>query len=54
VTSCTPWSRSAGQPAFTWGRFSLDIASITRDTCIGALQSADRGDYGPLAAFVRT
>jgi Fic-DOC domain mobile mystery protein B len=46
--------RSAGKPSFTWGRMSLDVASTTRDTYIGALQSADRGDYEPLAAFVRT
>jgi Fic-DOC domain mobile mystery protein B len=46
--------RSAGEPAFTWGRYSQAVASTARDTYIGALQSADRGDYGPLAGFVRT
>jgi len=45
---------SVGEPAFTWGRVSLDGTSTTRATYIGVLQAADRGDYGPLEAFVRT
>lgn len=47
--------RRAGGEPFTWGR--ADRGSETsgaRRTYINALQCADRGDLGPLQAFVRT
>lgn len=39
---------------FTWGRVNLTNASETRSTYIQALQAADRRDYEPLMAFVRS
>lgn len=45
---------SVGAPRFTWGGASLVEPSVTRSTYIAALRAADRGDLGPLAAFVRT
>lgn len=45
---------SVGAPRFTWGGASLVEPSVTRSTYIAALRAADRGDLGPLVAFVRT
>lgn len=45
---------SVGTPRFTWGSTSLVEASATRSAYISALRAADRGDLGPLLAFVRT
>ncbi len=46
--------RSCGAVPFTWGRINLVDASTTRTAYIAALRAADRRDYGPLFAFVRT
>jgi Fic-DOC domain mobile mystery protein B len=46
--------RSCGAAPFSWGRINLVNASATRTAYIAALQAADRRDYGPLLAFVRT
>ena len=43
-----------GQERFSWGRVNLVDASETRDTYINALRAADRHDYAPLLAFVRS
>jgi Fic-DOC domain mobile mystery protein B len=43
-----------GQERFSWGRVNLVDASETRDTYINALRAADKHDYGPLLAFVRS
>lgn len=43
-----------GQPRFSWGRENLQSNRTTRQTYINALRSADRHDYSPLAAFVRS
>lgn len=45
---------SVGSTPFTWGRAELLTPSETRSTYISALRAADRGDLGPLLAFVRT
>ena len=45
---------SVGAARFTWGGVSLVEPSDTRSTYISALRAADRGDLGPLLAFVRT
>jgi Fic-DOC domain mobile mystery protein B len=45
--------QSAGGFAFTWGRVNLVTPSDTRTAYIAALRAADRGDIGPLLAFVR-
>ena len=45
---------SVGAPRFTWGGTSLVEASATRSAYISALRAADRGDFRPLLAFVRT
>ena len=45
---------SVGSTPFTWGRTELLTPSETRSTYISALRAADRGDLGPLLAFVRT
>jgi len=44
----------SGQPRFTWGRINLTSESITRNQYIDALKAADKHDYAPLAAFVRS
>jgi Fic-DOC domain mobile mystery protein B len=44
----------AGLPRFTWGRTNLTNSGATRKEYISALRSADRGDYAPLASFVRS
>lgn len=43
-----------GQERFSWGQVNLVDASETRDTYINALRTADKHDYGPLLAFVRS
>lgn len=43
-----------GRPRFTWGRENLIHAGDCRQRYIAALQAADRHDYGPLLAFVRS
>jgi Fic-DOC domain mobile mystery protein B len=43
-----------GQERFSWGQVNLVDASETRDTYINALRAADRHDYAPLLAFVRS
>ena len=43
-----------GQPGFTWGSKSLTEATETRDRYITVLRAADRVDYQPLLAFVRS
>lgn len=43
-----------GRPRFTWGRENLVQASDCRLRYIAALQAADRHDYRPLLAFVRS
>ncbi len=43
-----------GQKPFTWGSQSLIDAGGIRSAYIAALQAADKGDYAPLLAFVRT
>jgi Fic-DOC domain mobile mystery protein B len=45
------WS---GSELFSWGRHALETAGPVRDAYIAALQAADRGDYAPLAEFVRS
>jgi len=43
-----------GGERFSWGRLSLVDERETRDRYIAALRAADRHDYGPLLAFVRS
>lgn len=43
-----------GQPRFTWGRDNLVDAGETRQAYVEALRAADKHDYGPLLAFVRS
>jgi hypothetical protein len=45
--------QSAGGFALTWGRVNLVTPSDTRTAYIATLRAADRGDIGPLLAFVR-
>jgi len=42
------------QPRFTWGSGNLLNAGDCRKQYINALRAADRYDYGPLLAFVRS
>jgi len=42
------------QPRFTWGSGNLINAGDCRRQYINALRAADRYDYGPLLAFVRS
>jgi Fic-DOC domain mobile mystery protein B len=42
------------QPRFTWGSGNLCDAGKCRQRYINALRAADRLDYGPLLAFVRS
>ena len=45
---------SMNRPRFTWGQSSrVDVSSV-RQQYIDALRAADRHDYGPLLAFVRS
>lgn len=41
-------------PRFTWGSKNLVDTGASRVSYIHSLQSADRGDYEPLLAFVRS
>ncbi len=43
---------SRGRNPFTWGRTDLVQARDTRTSYIAVLRSADRGDFGPLLAFL--
>jgi Fic-DOC domain mobile mystery protein B len=43
-----------GRPRFTWGRENLVQEGDCRQRYITALQAADRREYGPLLAFVRS
>ena len=43
-----------GRPRFTWGSKKLVDSSETRTRYIDALRAADRHDYAPLLAFVRS
>ena len=43
-----------GKERFSWGRESLVDAGETRQKYIDALHAADKHDYAPLFAFVRT
>ncbi len=43
-----------GQPRFTWGSGNLVNAGDCRKQYIDALRAADRNDYAPLLAFVRS
>lgn len=43
-----------GQPRFTWGTGNLISAGECRKQYIDALRAADRYDYEPLSAFVRS
>lgn len=45
---------SLGRPRFTWGRASLMALGTTRRAYVAALRAADRHDYDPLMAFVRS
>jgi len=45
---------SMGRPRFSWGSASLVNVSETRTGYIEALRAADRHDYRPLMAFVRS
>ncbi len=42
------------RPRFTWGRESLAQPGDCRQRYIAALQAADRHDYAPLLAFIRS
>ena len=46
--------RQLGRPRFTWGSESLTDPNETRRQYIEALRAADRHDYEPLLAFVRS
>jgi hypothetical protein len=43
-----------GQPRFSWGSSNLISAGKCRKQYIDALRAADRYDYWPLLAFVRS
>ena len=43
-----------GRPRFTWGSKNLVDSSETRTRYVHALRAADRHDYAPLLAFVRS
>lgn len=43
-----------GREPFSWGQENLTNAGECRRRYIAALQAADRHDYGPLLAFVRS
>jgi Fic-DOC domain mobile mystery protein B len=46
--------RQLEQEPFTWGRNSLDTAGETRQAYLAALRSADRHNFAPLLAFIRS
>jgi Fic-DOC domain mobile mystery protein B len=43
-----------GTAPFSWGRGDLVHAGAARDRYLAALRAADRGEIGPLLAFVRS
>jgi len=43
-----------GRPRFSWGGAKLENQGEVRDAYIRALRTADRQDYTPLLAFVRS
>lgn len=43
-----------GAASFTWGARSASPSEVVRMAYLDSLRAADRGDVGPLAAFVRT
>ena len=45
--------RQLGGEAFSWGGVSLTNTSELRTAYIGALRTADQGDFGPLLDFAR-
>ncbi len=46
--------RQLGVAAFTWGSRSIDLPGDIRQSYLAALQAADRHDFAPLLAFVRS
>ncbi len=46
--------KSLGRHPFSWGRINLVDAGETRQRYVEALRAADRHDFGPLNAFVRS
>ena len=46
--------RTLEKERFSWGSHNLTDTGETRTQYIEALQAADRHDYGPLLAFVRS
>lgn len=42
-----------GEPRFSWGAAGLQHAGAAREKYIGALRTADGGDYRPLTEFLR-
>lgn len=46
--------RDLGHPLLTWGSGNLVDGGQLRTAYIDALRAADRNDYGPLIAFVRS
>lgn len=46
--------QQAGRPPFSWGGGALTNTSDLRSSYISALQSADKGDLGPLLEFARS
>ena len=47
-------AQQSGLEPFSWGGASLTKTSDLRSAYIDALRSADKGDFGPLMAFVRS
>lgn len=45
---------SLGRERFSWGSANLVDAGATRAAYVAALRAADKHDYGPLFAFVRS
>jgi len=45
---------SLGRPRFTWGSLGLIAPGATRRAYVESLRAADRHDYEPLMAFVRS
>jgi Fic-DOC domain mobile mystery protein B len=46
--------KALGAIPFSWGSGSIDSPGAVRERYISALRDADRGDYDPLMAFVRS
>ena len=45
---------SLSRERFSWGSANLVDAGVTRAAYVAALRAADKNDYGPLFAFVRS